>query len=110
MAISGLNYVPNAASFDPEQLAQSKLPEAEKVAQLAQQFEAVLLRQILHDAQKTVIKSDLTEESSSSDIYRDMIGSQLADSISQSGSFGFARALETQLTRQLLNSQPDPKE
>src|SRR5437588_7216109 len=85
-----------------EKLASNpKLSEKEKNSELSRQFEAVLLRQVLQNAQKTVIKSKLTKESATSGIYQDMITNQLAESISKSGSLGFARSLETELTRQL---------
>ena len=93
---------PHADSdLSPEQLAKSQLPDDEKIASLCRQFEAVLLRQILNDTQKAVIKSNLTHESAASGIYQGMVTDQLAGAISKSGSFGFARSLEHELTRQL---------
>ena len=89
------------SDLSPEQLARANLPEKEKIGALCRQFEAVLLRQILNGAQKTVIKSNLTHESAASGIYQGMATDQLADGISKSGSFGFARSLEHELTRQL---------
>ena len=83
-----------------------KLSETEKIDQLSRQFEAVLLRQILQQANKTVIKSSLTEDSATSGIYQDMITNQLAECISKSGSFGFAHSLKEELTRQLGNKTP----
>ena len=82
----------------------SNLPDGEKVRELSRQFEAVLLRQILANARKSVVKSDLTPEAAGSDVYDDLVTSQLADAISRSGSFGFGRSLERELTRQ-LNSE-----
>ena len=105
-----ISPLPNAAPVSDvplEQLAKnSKFSEAEKIGELSRQFEAVLLRQILQSAQKTVIKSKLTEESATSGIYQDMITSQLADCISKSGSFGFAKSLQEELTRQLATKKP----
>lgn len=70
--------------------------EEAKVRDMTQQFEAMFLRQILNDAQKPVIKSSLTPQSSSKGIYQDMMVNSLADTISHSGSFGLARTLEAQ--------------
>jgi Rod binding domain-containing protein len=56
----------------------------------------------LQDAQKTVIPSRYGADSSVNSIYHDLSTAQLADSISKSGSFGLARNLEKQLSRQLL--------
>lgn len=82
--------------------------ESEKVAEASRQFEAVLLRQILSAARKTVIRSDLEKESAATDIYHDMINSQLADAITGAGGLGLARSLQLQVKRP---SQPmDEKE
>lgn len=103
MKISSLIESSRAAESTPiEQLAGNKtLSESEKVAQVSRQFEAVLLRQILGSARKTVFKSKVNEDSLTSGIYQDMVTDQLAESISRSGSFGLARSLQSQLQHQL---------
>ncbi|HXI50114.1 MAG TPA: rod-binding protein [Candidatus Saccharimonadales bacterium] len=84
-----------------EQLAANKnLSEPEKVNQASRQFEAVILRQILSQARKPVFPSKLTKESTASGIYQDLVTGQLADAISQNGSFGLAHSLQAQLHRQ----------
>lgn len=86
-----------------DQLAQDHaLTEQQKVAEVAQQFEAMMLRQILQETQKSVIPSEFTDNSTAAGIYHDMVTKQLADSISKSGTLGLAQTLERQLTRQLL--------
>src|SRR5262245_54673025 len=99
MNISALT--PAAASLDAvplERLANNPaLSEAEKIKEASRQFEAIILRQILGQARKTVFHSKLNEESASAGIYQDMVTGQLADAISRSGSFGLARSLEVQL-------------
>jgi peptidoglycan hydrolase FlgJ len=84
------------------------LTEKEKIQELSRQFEALLVRQILKDARKSVIKSDLFPQSLSSDIYQDMINSQLADSISHSGTLGLAQHLEREFLRQETDLNSDP--
>ena len=69
----------------------------DKVREACRQFEAILLRQILGEARKTVITSSDKPDSNETDIYNDMINNQMADSISQSGTFGLAKSLENQL-------------
>lgn len=97
----------SAADIAPEQLAGSKaLTEDQKIAEGARQFEAMLLRQILQESQKTVMPSKFSDNSATAGIYRDMITQQLADSISKSGSLGLAHSLERQLTRQLHPASP----
>jgi len=98
-----------ASELPLEQLAQNpKLSEKQKVSEVSRQFEALLLRQILHDAQKNVIPSRYGADSSVNGIYQDLSTAQLADSISKSGGFGLARNLEKQLSRQLLIKDSGP--
>jgi flagellar protein FlgJ len=93
----------NAADLPIEQLAGNpNVSQREKIDQACKQFEAVLLRQILGEARKTVIPSGGESDSTVSSIYNDMVTSQLADSISRSGTFGLAKSLESQLVRQEL--------
>ena len=102
MEISTIHSSFRAAELPLDRLAaNAKVPEAEKIKELSRQFEAVLLRHILASAQKTVVESELTSESAGSDVYKDLVTNQLADAISRSGSFGFARSLERELSRQL---------
>lgn len=104
MNIRALNDGLKAAEPPLEKLADNKaLSEEQKVAELSRQFEGVLLRQILGQARKTVFHSKTDEDSASSAIYQDMVTAQLAESISKSGSFGLAKSLQTQLSRQVLN-------
>lgn len=104
MNLHALNAGLKAPEPPLEKVAENKaLSEEQKVAELSRQFEGVLLRQILGQARKTVFQSTTDEESASSAIYQDMVTSQLAESISKSGSFGLAKSLQTQLSRQVLN-------
>ena len=100
MEISPLNREVRAAELPLERLASSKeVSQKEKVAEVSRQFEAVLLRQIMSQAQKPMFKSSLMAgDGTSNAIYQDMITQQLADRISKGGTFGFAKVLEQQLT------------
>ncbi len=87
-----------ASDIAPEQLAGNpRLTEKQKIAEASRQFEAVLLRQILGDAQKTVIPSEFSDNSTAAGIYQDLITKTLADNISKSGAFGLARTFAQQL-------------
>lgn len=109
MNISNLSGSLPGADLPAEQIgALAHLSEAEKVGQLSQKFEALLLRQILQNARKTVIPSALGSETATSAIYQDMVNQQLAEGISQSGGFGLAETLQQQLTRQLSPTQAAP--
>jgi len=103
MDISVLQPHVKAADLPIEKLALNpNVSDADKVGQACRQFEAVFLRQILQEARKTVISSSKTHDSAISGIYDDMVTSQLADSISRSGTFGLAKSLQAQLVRQVL--------
>jgi Rod binding domain-containing protein len=82
----------------------SETLEAGQIKEMSRDFEALLLRQILQESRKSIIKGGLFEESSSADIYNDMVDFHLADSISRSSSLGLAGSLERELTRQ--NARP----
>ena len=87
-----------ASQLPLDQLAGNpNISDTDKVGEVARQFEAVLLRQILQQAKKPHDGND-----SASGIYDDMINNQLADSISRSGDFGLAKSLQAQLTHQVL--------
>ena len=95
------------ANIPLERLASNKhLTDGQKVTELARQFEAVLLRQILGEAHKKVFASTMNPNSMAGGVYQDMITNQLADQISHSGSFGLARALESQLQHELRTKTP----
>jgi peptidoglycan hydrolase FlgJ len=94
---------PKASQIPLENLAGNpNVSQGDKVREASRQFEAVLLRQILSEARKTVVSSTANTKSSSAGIYDDMINNQMADSISKSGSFGLAKSLQAQLVHQVL--------
>ncbi len=89
-----------ASDIAPEQLAgNTRLTEKQKITEASRQFEAVLLRQILGESQKTVIPSEFSDNSTAAGIYQDLITNTLADDISKSGAFGIAKTFEQQLNR-----------
>src|SRR5438046_10502407 len=99
MAISSIQS--NGAKAKPEdipleKIATSKtLTEEQKVSQMTRQFEAVLLRQVLTQAQKPAFKSSLTPNSGvSNSIYQDMMVNQLAEKISSARVIGLAQELD----------------
>lgn len=100
----------DASEIPMDQIAGNKaLTDDQKIGEATRQFEAVLLRQILESTQKTVIKSKYSEDSTATGIYRDMITSQLADSISKSGSLGLGQTLKHEFTQQTRATKNDSK-
>lgn len=82
-----------------ELVGNKSLTEHQKITEASRQFEAILLRQILSEAEKPVIKSEFTDNSTAAGIYQDFITNQLSDSLSKSGAFGFAKVFDRQLDR-----------
>lgn len=101
-----LNIPGISASVPLERLATTTaLTEEQKVAEATRLFEAVLLRQILSEAQKPVIRSALTDNSFAAGVYRDLTVAHLADAISRQGGLGLARELAAQLHRAAPNAE-----
>jgi len=74
------------------------LTQNQKIAEASRQFEAIMLRQILSEAQKPVFTSEFTDNSTAAGIYQDLITNSLADSMSKSGTLGMAKIFEQQLS------------
>ena len=85
----------------------SALSSEEKVGEVARQFEAVLLRQILTDAQKPSFGSKKGEGVSTT-VYQDMMTNELADQVSRSGGLGLAKSLSLEFTHQLGGTESKP--
>jgi Rod binding domain-containing protein len=82
-----------------EDLAGDKhLTRQQKIHEASRQFEAIMLQQVLSEMQKPVITSEFTDDSTASGIYQDYISQALSESMSKSGSFGFAKIFEQQLS------------
>ena len=83
----------------------SKIPQNEKIARASQEFEAVLLRQILEETQKPVFQSKFVEDTAVSGIYRDLVVNQLAENIAKSGTLGLARSLTKEFAHRAHSAQ-----
>lgn len=92
-----------------EQLARNRtLDDSEKIAELSRQFESLLVRQILAEAQKGVSDLGSAGQGVASAIYRDIVTGIQADNISRSGAMGLAQTLERQLVRQVSQGTGSP--
>ncbi len=65
-----------------------------KIAQAAQQFEGILLRQILNESMKPLL-----ENGPGAQVYGYFLTGSLADSIGKAGGLGLGNVLQTQLTK-----------
>ncbi len=102
MDLTAIQPRASAANVPLDELANNRaLTQQQKVAEVAQQFEAVMLQQILQESQKPVFKTEFTDNSTAADIYRSLLSKQFSEAISKSGEFGLARMLEKQLSHQL---------
>ena len=109
MQISAIQPKIDASHLDLESLAGNKaLTEDQKIGEASRQFEAVLLRQFLTESQKTVIKSEFTDDSTASGIYQDFITNQLADSLSRGGGIGVAKSFQRQLSHPAAHPAAHP--
>src|SRR3954463_4601336 len=111
MPISSINphTKVNPTDIPLEKLATSKaLTEEQKTSEMTRQFEAMLLRQILNEAQKPAVKSKYASTGVTSSIYQDMMVNQLADRISSSRTVGLAQELQSQVSRQVDSHKAKP--
>lgn len=99
MNITTLTTPPVRATELPlEKLEQNPaVTDADKALAVGQQFEAVMLRQILNDATKNLFSSSAEGASSTNSIYQDMVTNNLAESMSRAGGLGLATVLAKQL-------------
>jgi Rod binding domain-containing protein len=110
MNILGANPRVEASQLPLESLAgNANVSDSDKVTEVARQFEAVLLRQILQNVRKPIL-APAEGDPTATGIYNDMINNQMADSISRAGGFGLAKSLAAQLTHQVLAPPAAPQE
>ena len=110
MNVASVSSKVDASHLAVENLAGNKaLTEEQKIGEASKQFEAILLRQFLAESQKTVFKSEFTDDSSEAGIYQDMVTNQLADSLAHSGGVGLAQTFQHQLTHHGGKTPADPK-
>ena len=84
----------------PSPLAQPVSGERAKLTAAAKQFEAIFIRQMLSAARQTDFGGGLFD-SEALGTFRQMQDEKFAEIASQTGAFGIARQIETQLAAQL---------
>ena len=88
---------PTSLDATPKAGATAAAQDAKKIADSAQQFEAMLVRQVLSETFKP---SPTTKDQGmpGSDIYQSFMTDTVADNISKGGSLGISHLLQSQLT------------
>jgi flagellar protein FlgJ len=76
----------------------SQPPERAQIKQVAQQFEALLLRQMLAEARKTDFGSDAFSGQGIA-TFREMADSRFADIAASTGTLGLGKLIESQIAR-----------
>ncbi|KRA82862.1 rod-binding protein [Altererythrobacter sp. Root672] len=76
-------------------------PERARLKEVAQQFEAIFVRQMLSAARSTDFGGDELFGSAGEETFQEMRDSQFADVASQTGTIGFAASIEKQLAQHL---------
>jgi peptidoglycan hydrolase FlgJ len=87
-------------------------PNGDPKAQLtkvAQQFEAIFVRQMLAEARKNHLGGEDLFGGQGMDTFRQMQDDRFADIAAERGSFGLAKMIEAQLSKQ-VGAAPTPKE
>jgi len=108
MTVSPIQSTSQDTDVPIEQLAGNKhLTQQQKIHEASREFEVIMLQQVLSEMQKPVIKSEFTDDSTASDIYQSYISNALAEGMSKSGAFGFAKIFEQQLSPHISKPHPE---
>jgi len=98
--MSSVSFAPLLGVADPANMARTMRASApeEPGKAAAQQFEAILVRQLLGDALKPVLGAEPGSEAPGSDVYQYLVTDIVAQSVAQGGGLGIAKMLTPQLT------------
>jgi Rod binding domain-containing protein len=101
--ISGVNPQQPAQPAQPALTADQKQALA-RLHQAATQLEGVFLEMVMNEMQDTVPKESLfgDDTAQSEQTWQGMLNNERAQAIAQSGEFGIAKTLESQLRNQVL--------
>lgn len=82
-----------------------KMTESE-IKEVGQQFEAMLLRQLLTTMRKSIPKNELFGESSANEIYKDLFDEKLAEQVAAASQTGIGEILSQEIIRQQEQISP----
>ena len=97
LIVSGL------VSAKPLPSAVADSPQIQKIKQTAQDFEAVLLRQMMREIRNSVFSEG--SKGGSNATYLSMADEQLANNMAAQGGFGFGKAMAQQMIQQAQAAQ-----
>ena len=80
--------ISGSRSFQVPDVSQAKLPASQDPKQAAQQFEALLVQEMLKSMWATVPQGELLSSSNEEKMYRDMLNEAVATSISEGRGMG----------------------
>ncbi len=95
-SISPLLGVADPATLQRQLQGGAQRPAAHAAAE---QFEAILLRQLLGEALKPMLGSEAGGKAPGSDVYQYLVTDVVAQSVAQGGGLGIAKMLVPQLTQ-----------
>ena len=78
-------------------------PQIQKIKQTAQDFEAVLLRQMMRENRNSVFSE--SSKGGSNAAYLSLADEQMANNMAAQGGFGFGKAMATQMIQQVQAAQ-----
>jgi flagellar protein FlgJ len=85
--------VGSSKSVQVPEVSQAKLPASQDSKQAAQQFEALLVQEMLKSMWATVPKGELLSGSHEESMYRDMLNEAVASSISEGRGMGIKEVI-----------------
>lgn len=108
--MSGIDKMPNDVRATQPQLTADQQAALKRLHQAASQLEGVFVNMLMSEMQKTVPQQSIFgKESSSEQTWQEMLNSQRAEAIANSGTLGIAKVLEQQLRSQVLADAPHEK-
>ncbi len=107
-AIQGLTSSTNTGRLEQigARAASGKEMSVPEIKEVGQQFEAMLLRQLLTTMRRSIPKNELFGESSASEIYKDLFDEKLADQIAAASQTGIGELISQEIIRQQEQINP----
>ena len=97
---ASLQYNNSVLNSQLNSMKNSHLSEAEnaKLKESCRDFEALFIKQMLDTMRKTVSKSGMLDGGMAEDVFEDMLYDEYSKSMADTGSFGIARMMYSELS------------